>query len=675
METELSDEQLQEKIVNFIDTKSAEILKLGEKYPVTKSLVINYNELMKYDLDIAKELIKSPSKVIKMFEKAINSKNIPTNFEGNIEDEKFHVRFELPEEFNVKIRDITSDYINKFFMINGIVTKISDILPKVHIATFQCSSCGNKITYLQEKRELIYPSICDSCKKKVVFKLIPEESKFIDLQRLEVQESLEFIRGGEQASKIEVWIEDDLTGKVIPGNTVNVFGTLRLISPQIKQSPIYFKFIEANNIVVIEKEFTEIEISENDERAIKELSKDPKIYEKISSCIGPSIYGYNEIKQAIALQLFGGSKFELPDKTKTRDNIHILLVGDPGVAKSKLLQAAHQLAPKGIYVSGKGVTGAGLTVTAEKDEYAQGSWVLKAGALVLASGGIAFIDEFDKMEKEDRSSMHEAMEQSSISVAKAGIVAKFRSDTSVLAAANPKFGRFDNFKALTDQFDIPSTLLSRFDLIFTIRDVMDMAQDKNVAEHILKAYQKKHAEELKPPIDVELLRKYIAYAKKNLNPQLTDEAKEKIEEFYLSLRKESKETVQTTARQLEALVRLSSASAKLRLSNEIKKEDVERAIYLMRYSLEMVAKDETTGKFDVDRVAYGPKTKRDEARMIMDLIENLTENGKKSVKISDIIQEATKANIPEKDVTRMIDALKREGKLYEPQDGFINLIL
>ncbi|MFN3528023.1 MAG: ATP-binding protein [Candidatus Altarchaeaceae archaeon] len=328
---------------------------------------------------------------------------------------------------------------------------------------------------------------------------------------------------------------------------------------------------------------------------------------------------------------------------------------------------AHTFLANGIYVHN--------TATAEKDEYAEGGWILKAGALVLASGGTAFIDEFDKIEKEDRASLHEAMEQGSISAAKAGIVANFKANTSILAAANPKYGRFDSYKSLADQFDIPPTLLSRFDLIFTIRDIIDSAQDQKIAEHILKAYQKEYEKELSSSVDVEFLRKYIAYARKNCNPQLTKEAMLRIEEYYLNLRRESKETVQITPRQLEGLIRLSSASAKLRLSNEITIEDVERAIDLMNYSLEMVAKDETTGKIDVDRVIVGQtKTERDKAKSIIDIIERLTENGKKRAKIEDIIQEAKNQNIEEKDVDKIIERLKKEGKIYEPEYGFIMMI-
>ena len=450
---------------------------------------------------------------------------------------------------------------------------------------------------------------------------------------------------------------------------------MKLIPPKDINDAVYRKFIDANNINVIDREFTEVDLSEDDIKKINEFAKSPNIAEKFVSSISPTIYGYKEIKEAMALQLFGGRKFKLPDKTKTRGETHLLLIGDPGVAKSKLLIGASNIAPKSIYVSGKGTSAAGLTATAEKDEFAEGAWVLKAGALVLASGGIACVDEFDKMEKEDRAAMHEALEQQTISIAKAGIVAKFRAETCVLAAANPKFGRFSSEKAITDQFDIPPALLSRFDLIFPLRDIMDNVQDQGVANYVLKAYSGKKEELLIPPIDIEFIRKYIAYARKNLNPVVGEYAQKQIEEYYLRLRRESsKDVVQITARQLEGIIRLSCASAKMRLKNVVEKEDVDRAIRLIEYSLNLVARDKETGKIDVDRVTQGPREKRDKIKGLSEILGYLTENGKKHCLIEDFVKQAKEQGIDEKDAKNFVENAKREGKIFEPKDGEIGMI-
>ncbi len=669
----MPEDKIKSLVEKFITLKKDALLEIANDYPKKKSLIVDYSELFKFNAQLCDELIDFPDKVIRIFEEVVNEQNIPVTFAGEV---KFHVRFILPKGFTLKIRDVTSEYINKFFCVDGVITRVSDVLPKVYVGVFQCPICGKRKDVYQEKnRNLIVPSVCDDCKKAVRFKLLPEESKFIDIQRLEVQEPLEMLRGGEEARKIEIWLTDDLTGKVLPGNTIEVTGVMKLIPPKDINDAVYRKFIDANNINVIDREFTEVDLSEDDIKKINEFAKSPNIAEKFVSSISPTIYGYKEIKEAMALQLFGGSKFKLPDKTKTRGETHLLLIGDPGVAKSKLLIGASNIAPKSIYVSGKGTSAAGLTATAEKDEFAEGAWVLKAGALVLASGGIACVDEFDKMEKEDRAAMHEALEQQTISIAKAGIVAKFRAETCVLAAANPKFGRFSSEKAITDQFDIPPALLSRFDLIFPLRDIMDNVQDQGVANYVLKAYSGKKEELLIPPIDIEFIRKYIAYARKNLNPVVGEYAQKQIEEYYLRLRRESsKDVVQITARQLEGIIRLSCASAKMRLKNVVEKEDVDRAIRLIEYSLNLVARDKETGKIDVDRVTQGPREKRDKIKSLSEILGYLTENGKKHCLIEDFVKQAKEQGIDEKDAKNFVENAKREGKIFEPKDGEIGMI-
>ncbi len=672
-EESMPDDKIKSLAEKFISQKKDAILDVAKDYPKKKSLLVDYSELVKFNAELCDELIDFPDKVIKIFDGVVNAQNIPVNFRGEV---RFHVRFALPKGFTVKIRDVTSEYIDKFFGTDGVITRVSDVLPKVYIGVFQCPICGWKKEIEQEKtRKLIVPSVCGNCKKAVRFKLLPEESKFINIQRLEIQEPLELLRGGEEARKIEIWLTDDLTGKVLPGNIINVAGVMKLIPPKDINDAVYRKFIDANNVNVVDREFTEVDLSEDDIKKIKEFAKSPDIARKFIDSISPTIYGYREIKEALALQLFGGSRFELPDKTKTRGETHLLLIGDPGVAKSKLLIGVSNIAPKSIYVSGKGTSAAGLTATAEKDEFAEGAWVLKAGALVLASGGLACIDEFDKMESEDRAAMHEALEQQTISIAKAGIVAKFKSETCVLAAANPKFGRFSSEKAISDQFDVPPTLLSRFDLIFPIRDVMDASQDQGVARYVLMAYTGKKEEHLIPQIDVEFVRKYIAYARKNLNPVLGEASQKKIEEFYLKLRQESSgDVVQITARQLEGLIRLSCASAKMRLKDVVENEDVNRAIRLTTYSMNLIARDKTTGKIDVDIITHGPKEKRDKIRIMSDILEGLTDNGKKHCMVEDFVKQANERGINEKDAKNFIENAKKEGRIFEPKNGQIGMI-
>jgi len=501
------------------------------------------------------------------------------------------------------------------------------------------------------------------------------------------QEPLEALVRGEHAKSIDVWLEDDLTNQLFAGDKVEVTGILRLIPPKGK-STIYSIYIHAVQIRATEKEFEDIDISPEEEEKIKELAKDPNIYKKIIDSVAPSIYGYREIKEALALQLFGGTKGKIfPDGTKVRPDVHVLLIGDPGTAKSQLLYYIYKLAPKGVFVAGKSASAAGLTATAEKDvEFGDGGWVLKAGALVLASGGQASIDEFDKMSDEDRSSMHEAMEQQRISIAKAGIITTFRAETAILAAANPKYGRFDQYRMIAEQFNIPPTLLSRFDLIFPIKDVMDEEKDTKMADHILSAHQvasiRKSGEKtvltekeieaaekrILPTLDSDLLRKYIAYSRKYISPVLTDEAIAKIQEYYVDLRRIGKQqgAVPVTPRQLEALVRLAEASAKGRLSTRVEIEDAERSIRLHQFVMREIGIDRETGRFDIDIIATGQsKSRTDKVHSLYNVIKELSKEY--DVVTRDMIAKELKdTGIAHNELNDLLLILKKNGDVYNP---------
>jgi replicative DNA helicase Mcm len=412
---------MKERIEKFIDRMKEDLDKLAERYPDTKSLLIDWQTLEKFDDEIADKMFSEPDKILPLFDEVLNSRNLPVLEPGETGTPEFHVKFfNIPKEkgYTVMIRDIDSDDVARFISTDGTINRISEVLPKVYVGKFKCIGCSNPAIEVKQERadrqagNLRQPNRCPNC-GKTEFQFLPEESRWVNFQTMEIQEPLELTKGGEQASKIRVWIEDDLTKKFTPGNKVIVTGVVRLAPPQ-KKGTVYTKFIESNNVESVEKEFEDIEISKKEEKEIKKLAADPLVFDKIIKSIAPSIYGYNEVKGAIALQMFGARAGKiLPDGGTVRPDIHILLIGDPGVAKSRLLKFVDQIAPKSIFVSGKGTTGAGLTATAEKDELADGAWTLKAGALVLAGGGIACIDEFDKMDKDDRASMHEAMEQQS----------------------------------------------------------------------------------------------------------------------------------------------------------------------------------------------------------------------------------------------------------------------
>lgn len=349
------------------------------------------------------------------------------------------------------------------------------------------------------------------------------------------------------------------------------------------------------------------------------------------------------------------------------------------------VRGSHNFIANGFYVHN--------TASAVKDDFGEGGWTLKAGALVLASGGMVMVDEFDKMEPEDRSAMHEAMEQGMVSVAKAGMVTRFKTDTSVLAAANPKLSRFDTFKPFFEQIDLPPSLISRFDLFFMIRDTLNKDRDEMIAKHILASHKvgeqmlqmqragkgqyteemKQMEEKVTPIIDTELLRKYISYSRQRVFPILSLEATQLIQDFYVGLRDQGRQqgSYTATARQLEGLVRLAEASARVRLSDEVTPEDAERAMRLVQASLEDVVKDPETGRIDIDIVTSGQtQSSRDHMRTITDIIKSKSKEMDK-VPIQDVVAEALSRGIDEEKVRDLITKLKKAGDIYEPSHGFL----
>ncbi|HRX34689.1 MAG TPA: minichromosome maintenance protein MCM, partial [Methanoregulaceae archaeon] len=490
---------------------------LNREYPYKRSLFIDYRELESFGrtgIRMADDLLEKPGTVIDDVKDAIRNHQLIKAREGEGPAE-INIRFiNLPRK--IGIRHIRSDHINKFVSVEGILRKTTEVRPRIVQAVFRCPG-GHLTTREQGYGKFREPEGCatDGCTFKKL-ELVPKRSRFIDSQKLRIQESPEGLRGGEQPQTLDVDATDDLTGRVAPGDRVVINGILRSIQrvSHGDKSTIFDIYLECNSIEIAEKEYEEVEIEEKDEEEIIRLSRDPNIYRKITHSIAPTIYGNEDVKEAIALQLFGGITKEMPDGSHLRGDIHVLLIGDPGIAKSQLLRYVVKLSPRAIYTSGQSSTSAGLTATAVKDEFGDGRWTLEAGALVLADMGIAAVDEMDKMHKEDRSALHEAMEQQSISVAKAGITATLKSRCALLGAANPKYGRFDDYAPIGDQINMPASLLSRFDLIFVMSDKPDHKRDAAIAEHILKAHNigetiAQHSRQPIPGVDDEYIAEQL----------------------------------------------------------------------------------------------------------------------------------------------------------------------
>lgn len=640
------------------------------------SLIIDFQEFEQLDHELADYFLENSELCFKAIEESIANTDV-----GGAIDYRMHVRFKnVPGRQLVRVRDLRSQHIGKFIAAEGIIKQASEVRPEITAATFECRACGERMTLLQEDQELKTPYMCE-CGNKRGFDLVVR--KLVDLQRIELEESPETMEGSTQARKIGVFIKDDLVDpkfqkRIIPGTKIRVTGILYDYPMKLekgKESKRREIYIDGNFIETIEQEFEDLEMTKEEEEQIRQLATDPKIYDTLVQSIAPSIFGYENIKEAIALQLFGGVRKKRPDGITTRGDVHILLIGDPGAAKSQLLKYVTNLAPKARYVVGKSASGAGITATVVKDEFMRG-WALEAGALVLANKGLACIDELDKMGEEDRSAMHEIMEQQTVTVAKANVQATLHAQTTILAAANPKFGRFDPYSSIAEQIDMPDTLLSRFDLIFTIRDLPNKEKDAKLVRHILKLHE--NPEVQNPPINSHILRRYIAYAKTNCTPKLTQEAEDAISEFYVSLRNkysgEERSAVPISPRQLEALIRMSEASAKIRLSPKIEKEDADRAIKLLMNCLHEVGVDPETGKFDIDRLESGTTaTQRSRLVTLMKIITDMQEASEdKMVPFEDIIAAAEEQGIA--NAEEIINKLKKEGEVFEPKQGFLKKI-
>ncbi|WP_407453713.1 ATP-binding protein [Methanobrevibacter sp.] len=645
----------------FATTYKDDVFKILEKYPDERSLNVDYQALEIFDPDLADLLIDKPEEVINAARLAIK------NIDPLVKDADINIRFANLSNI-IPLKTLLSKYIGTFVAADGIVRKTDEIRPRIETGVFECRGCMRLHEVEQTSaNRIIEPSLCSECGGRS-FRLLQEESKYIDTQTARMQEPLENLSGGSEPKQMLMILEDDLVDKLNPGDKVRITGTLKTFREE--RSGKFKNYIYVNHIEPLEQEFEEIQLSEEDEEKILELSKDPNIYDKIIKSTAPSIRGYRDVKEAIALQLFGGSAKQLEDETKLRGDIHILIVGDPGIGKSQILKYVSRLAPRSIYTSGKGTTGAGLTAAAVRDEL--GGWSLEAGALVLGDQGNVCVDELDKMRAEDRSALHEALEQQTVSIAKAGIMATLNSRCSVLAAANPKFGKFDSYKILAEQIDLPAPIISRFDLIFVIEDKPTREGDSKLADHILKIHKENTIDyEIEP----DLLRKYIAYARKTANPILTDEANQVLKEFYVNTRNsnpEEQSTVPITARQLEAIIRLAEASAKIKLKDFVEKEDAEKAVRLQMACLKQVGIDPETGEIEVGVLSGAPpKSDRDKIQRVSDEIKLLEEEYAGNAPLNVLISNMSdKYGVSEDKTEQIVKNLVQKGVLYQPTTGY-----
>ena len=674
---------------------------LAQNWPDEQSLEVSYRIIEGFDDEFAHDIIEHPEL---HFHAANHALRQFLRDAGHPNMFPFVRIVHLPSDQVRIVSQLRSDDIGQMLAIDAVTTKISGVRPRIYSASFECASCGHVMIVNQpNEQELVEPIECSQIdggcgkpKRQTRFVLQQDESILINSQFIELQELPEQMKGGIQPERIICIGEHDLAGKLNPGDRVKANGVLFIRSQRKggKDTPVFDIFLRIHSLERQNVPLEEIKISEDEELEIKELASRNDIYDLFTKSIAPSIFGMDRVKESLMLQLFGGVARLNPDGTRNRGDIHILLMGDPGVAKSQLLNYMSRISPRGRFTSGQSASAAGLTAAAVQDSAAEGRWTLEAGALVLADLGLAAIDEFDKMNEGDRSSMHEAMEQQTISISKAGINASLRTRCAVLAAANPKNGRFEPVSEtpFTGQINLAPPLISRFDIIWLLTDDADESKDSKIANHIIKnrligtsellvtegsapdpakgsvsGLQK--SQEGDEILARDLIRKYIAYAKRSIHPKLEDDAQNKIVEFYVETRKkggESSDSVSITARSLEAVARMAEASARIRLSSVANVEDVERAIRLTK-----TWRNELMGEnFDMTTIETGKKTSvRNQERTILEIISTLQNQSTNKVKVAnvlDVYNEAEKYKISRTKTEDIIEKLVSQGSIMRP---------
>ncbi|MHA2365207.1 MAG: minichromosome maintenance protein MCM [Candidatus Hodarchaeales archaeon] len=666
-----------------------------------RSLYVDLILLENFDPVIIEELIKSPKTSI---ESAIDAlKHVILIKEADFLDElenRIYVRFvNPPDRCKHPLRKIRASTLRTLIATEAIITKATEVKPFLITAMFRCVRCQalqpsetfTEGEYQPPVRCINATNQDNTCTSKT-FNLIREHSTFIDFQRITLQEKPEELPAGQMPESLTIFLLDDLCDIVRPGDRVKVMGILQTRTDgQLARGkiPVFSKHLEGISIQRETEEYTELEISDEDEQEIINLSQDPNIHRKIRNSIAPSIYGYSDEKEAISYLLFGGTTKDTSDDTIIRGESNILLIGDPGIGKSQILKTVSKLVPRGLYASGRGSSAAGLTASVIRDPDTN-EMTLEAGVVVLADRGVAFIDEFDKMRREDRSALHEMMEQHSVSIAKAGIVATLNARTSILAAANPKLGRWDSEKEAVDNLNLPPTILSRFDLIFPLVDRPNRSEDEQKANHILSIHQNQEYSIPEEKLSKNFLRKYIAYARKNVYPKLSNEAKDEILQFYLDLREgkgltsfgeastveltdqnlngsgkgitQGDKSIAITPRQLESLIRLSEARAKIALRSDVSQEDAIRVIELFRKALYRVTKG------DIDSLYGMSAQKRNKREIILNVLTRLSTE-EYAPERDDIIVQAKAEGLTETDVNNLLDRLLQDGELFEPRPG------
>lgn len=654
-------------------------------------LEISIEDISSFDEMLAHRLQKQPADNLPLLEEA--AKEVADEItaprpEGETEVQDIQVL--LTSDANpIAVRDLQSEQVSHLVKIPGIIVSASGIKAKATKISIQCRSCRNVVPNLTIKPGLegyILPRRCASeqaggakCPLDPYF-IMPDKCECVDFQMLKLQETPDAVPQGELPRHMQLFCDRYLCEKVVPGNRVTILGiySIKKVGKAAKTSArekiavgVRSGYIRVVGIQVDTQgsgRSSGVPITSDEEELFRRLAASPNIYERIARSIAPSIYGFEDIKKSVACLLFGGSRKRMPDGLTRRGDINVLLLGDPGTAKSQLLKFVEKVAPVAVYTSGKGSSAAGLTASVIRDP-ATRNFVMEGGAMVLADGGVVCIDEFDKMREDDRVAIHEAMEQQTISIAKAGITTTLNSRCAVFAAANSVFGRWDDTKG-EENIDFMPTILSRFDAIFIVKDEHNENRDMTLAKHVMGIHMnavQTSEDTAEGELSLPLLKKYIAFCRSRCGPRLSEAAAEKLKNRYVLMRSgvrdhemesEKRLNIPITVRQLEAVIRLSESLAKMQLLPFATEVHVDEALRIFQVSTLDAA---MTGSLSG---AEG-FTSEEDHEMITRIEKQLKRRFAIGSQVSEnsIVQDFTRQKYPERAIFKVIHFMIRRGEL------------
>lgn len=587
-------------LVTYVDAEGGSVY--GQRIKVlgemnSESLEVSFMHLAESKAILAFFLANSPASILPIFDEVAFDVVLMYYPSYDRIHPEIHVRIaDLPA--TTTLRELRQANLNTLVRVSGVVTRRSGVFPQLKYVKFDCLNCGEVLGPFPQKdaSKEVKVSFCPNCEKRGPFRVNGEQTVYRNYQKLTLQEAPGSVPPGRLPRHREVIMLWDLIDQAKPGEHIEITGIYRNNFDARLNSkngfPVFATVIEANHIAKKDDEFAAFRLTEDDEKAIRALARDERIGQRIIKSIAPSIYGHEDIKTAIALSLFGGVPKDIAGKHRIRGDINVLLLGDPGTAKSQFLKYVEKTANRAVFTTGQGASAVGLTASVRKDPITR-EWTLEGGALVLADRGYCLIDEFDKMNDADRTSIHEAMEQQSISISKAGIVTTLQARCAIIAAANPIRGRYNPTIPFSQNVELTEPILSRFDVLCVVKDLVDPVQDDLLARFVVGSHLRSHpafdssVDEVRVAttldaeiIPQELLRKYIMYARESVRPKLQALDQDRLARLYADLRRESLRTgsYPITVRHLESMIRMAEAAAKMHLREYVRSDDVDVAI-------------------------------------------------------------------------------------------------